>query len=73
MAGCDATARSFVSVETDFSNSQAKAGAAATVRSMAAIIRRVILHSLWLKVDLRGRWQIILAVLLRLSIAPRKN
>jgi hypothetical protein len=42
VAGCDATARFFVSVEADFSNSQAKAGATATVRSMAAAIRRVI-------------------------------
>jgi hypothetical protein len=70
VAGCDAAVRSFVSAETDFSNSQAKAGATATVRSMAAMIRRVMLHSLW-KIDLPGRWQTIL-VLLRLSIAPRE-
>jgi hypothetical protein len=69
VAGCDATARFFVSVEIDFSNSQAKAGATPTVRSMAAMIRRVILHSLW-KVDLLAYWQIILAVLLHLSLAP---
>jgi hypothetical protein len=70
VAGCDATARSFVSADTDFSNSHAKAGVTAAVRSMAAMIRRVILHSLW-KIDLLAYWQTI-PVLLRLSIAPRE-
>ena len=70
MAGCDATVWFFVSAETDFSNSQAKVGATATVRSMAAMIRRVILHSLW-QINLLAYWQMIL-VLLRLSIAPRE-
>jgi len=37
---------------------------------MAAMIRRVILHSLW-KIDLLAYWQTI-PVLLRLSIAPRE-
>jgi hypothetical protein len=44
-AGCDATVRFWVSVETDFSRSQAKAGAAAVARSTAAANRRVISRS----------------------------
>jgi hypothetical protein len=44
-SGWDATVRFCVSVETDFSRSQAKAGAAAMVRSKAAANKRAILRS----------------------------
>lgn len=47
LAGCDAITRFCVSVETDFSRSQAKTGAAATASSAAAANRRVIYYLLW--------------------------